>query len=61
MKGKRCTETPLFYDGRQYKLHIKVARIINAHSPQMHPNDGRVTSKYMVQALPERDITASGD
>jgi len=60
-EGKRCAET-LFLDyWRQYKLRIKVARIFNTYGPRMHPNDGRVISNLIVQALLGRNITIYGD
>jgi UDP-glucuronate decarboxylase len=60
-EGKRCAET-LFFDYRkQHKLHIKIARIFNTYGPRMHPNDGRVVSNFIVQALLGRDITVFGD
>ena len=60
-EGKRCAET-LFLDyWRQTKLRIKVARIFNTYGPRMHPNDGRVVSNFIVQALLGRDITVYGD
>jgi UDP-glucuronate decarboxylase len=59
-EGKRCAET-LFFDWRQHKLQIKVARIFNTYGPRMHPNDGRVVSNFIVQALLGQDITIYGD
>jgi len=60
-EGKRCAET-LFYDyHRQHKLRIKVVRIFNTYGPRMHPNDGRVVSNFIVQALRGEDITVFGD
>src|ERR1700733_4436015 len=60
-EGKRCAET-LFLDyWRQHKLRIKVARIFNTYGPRMHPNDGRVVSNFIVQALLGDDITIYGD
>src|SRR6476646_9926008 len=60
-EGKRCAET-LFFDYRhQHKLHIKIARIFNTYGPRMHPNDGRVVSNFIVQALLGSDITVFGD
>ena len=60
-EGKRCAET-LFYDyHRQHKLRIKVVRIFNTYGPRMHPNDGRVVSNFIVQALQGEDITVFGD
>ena len=59
--GKRCAET-LFVDyRRQYDLPIKIARIFNTYGPRMHPNDGRVVSNFIVQALRGKDITIYGD
>jgi UDP-glucuronate decarboxylase len=60
-EGKRCAETLFFDYWRQHKLRIKVARIFNTYGPRMHPNDGRVVSNFIVQALLERDITVFGD
>jgi UDP-glucuronate decarboxylase len=60
-EGKRCAETLFFDYWRQHKLQIKVARIFNTYGPRMHPNDGRVVSNFIVQALLERDITIYGD
>ena len=60
-EGKRCAETLFFDYWRQHKLHIKVARIFNTYGPRMHPNDGRVVSNFIVQALLGRDITIYGD
>jgi len=60
-EGKRCAET-LFYDyQRQHKLKIRVARIFNTYGPRMHPNDGRVVSNFIVQALRGEPITLYGD
>ena len=60
-EGKRCAET-LFYDyRRQHNLLIKVARIFNTYGPNMHPNDGRVVSNFIMQALQNRPITIYGD
>jgi UDP-glucuronate decarboxylase len=60
-EGKRCAET-LFLDyWRQHRLGIKVERIFNTYGPRMHPNDGRVVSNFIVQALLGRDITVYGD
>ena len=56
-EGKRCAETLFFDYHRQHKLRIKVARIFNTYGPRMHPNDGRVVSNFIVQALLNRDIT----
>jgi UDP-glucuronate decarboxylase len=60
-EGKRCAETLFFDYWRQHKLKIKVARIFNTYGPRMHPNDGRVVSNFIVQALLGRDITMYGD
>ena len=60
-EGKRCAETLFFDYWRQNKLRIKVARIFNTYGPRMHPNDGRVVSNFIVQALLGRDITIYGD
>ncbi len=56
-EGKRCAETLFFDYHRQHKLRIKVARIFNTYGPRMHPNDGRVVSSFIVQALKGEDIT----
>jgi UDP-glucuronate decarboxylase len=60
-EGKRCAETLFFDYHRQHKLRIKVARIFNTYGPRMHPNDGRVVSNFVVQALRGEDITLYGD
>ena len=60
-EGKRCAETLFFDYRRQNNLPIKVARIFNTYGPRMHPNDGRVVSNFIVQALLNRDITVYGD
>jgi UDP-glucuronate decarboxylase len=60
-EGKRCAETLFFDYRRQHNLRIKVARIFNTYGPRMHPNDGRVVSNFIVQALLGRDITIYGD
>jgi len=60
-EGKRCAETLMFDYHRQHKLIIKVARIFNTYGPNMHPNDGRVVSNFIVQALTNNDITIYGD
>ena len=60
-EGKRCAETLFFDYWRQHKLQIKVARIFNTYGPRMHPNDGRVVSNFIVQALLEQDLTIYGD
>ena len=59
-EGKRCAETLFFDYYRQHKLRIKVARIFNTYGPRMHPNDGRVVSNFIVQALRAEDITIFG-
>jgi UDP-glucuronate decarboxylase len=60
-EGKRCAETLFFDYHRQHGLHIKVARIFNTYGPRMHPNDGRVVSNFIVQALKNEPITIYGD
>jgi UDP-glucuronate decarboxylase len=60
-EGKRCAETLFFDYLRQHKLRIKVVRIFNTYGPRMHPNDGRVVSNFIVQALKGEDITIFGD
>ncbi|MGB6970133.1 MAG: UDP-glucuronic acid decarboxylase family protein [Methyloceanibacter sp.] len=60
-EGKRCAETLFFDYWRQHKLPIKVARIFNTYGPRTHPNDGRVVSSFIVQALLNQDITVFGD
>lgn len=60
-EGKRCAETLFFDYHRQHKLRIKVARIFNTYGPRMHPNDGRVVSNFIVQALKGEPITIYGD
>jgi UDP-glucuronate decarboxylase len=60
-EGKRCAETLFFDYRRQHDMRIKVARIFNTYGPRMHPNDGRVVSNFIVQALLGRDITIYGD
>jgi UDP-glucuronate decarboxylase len=59
-EGKRCAETLFFDYHRQHRLEIKVVRIFNTYGPRMHPNDGRVVSNFIVQALQGRDITIYG-
>ncbi|MBM3558657.1 MAG: SDR family oxidoreductase [Alphaproteobacteria bacterium] len=60
-EGKRCAET-LFYDyNRQHKVNIRVARIFNTYGPRMHPNDGRLVSTFVVQALQGKPLTVFGD
>lgn len=60
-EGKRCAETLFFDYWRQHSLQIKVARIFNTYGPRMHPNDGRVVSNFIVQALQGNDLTIYGD
>ena len=60
-EGKRCAETLFFDYRRQHNLKIKIARIFNTYGPRMHPNDGRVVSNFIVQALQNKDITVYGD
>src|SRR5947209_16403641 len=60
-EGKRCAETLFFDYLRQHKTRIKVVRIFNTYGPRMHPNDGRVVSNFIVQALRGEDITVYGD
>ena len=60
-EGKRCAETLFFDYWRQHKLDIKVVRIFNTYGPNMHPNDGRVVSNFIMQALQNKDITIYGD
>ena len=60
-EGKRCAETLFFDYYRQHKLKIKIARIFNTYGPRMHPNDGRVVSNFIIQALKNEDITIYGD
>jgi UDP-glucuronate decarboxylase len=60
-EGKRCAETLFFDYYRQHQLNIKVVRIFNTYGPRMHPNDGRVVSNFIVQALKGEDITLYGD
>lgn len=59
-EGKRCAETLFFDYHRQHDLRIKVARIFNTYGPRMHPNDGRVVSNFIMQALQNKDITIYG-
>jgi len=59
-EGKRCAETLFFDYWRQHKLRIKVARIFNTYGPRMHPNDGRVVSNFIVQALKGEPVTVYG-
>lgn len=60
-EGKRCAETLFFDYYRQHKIDIKIVRIFNTYGPRMHPNDGRVISNFIVQALRGDDITVYGD
>ncbi|MDP3632608.1 NAD-dependent epimerase/dehydratase family protein, partial [Phenylobacterium sp.] len=60
-EGKRCAETLFFDYHRQHKLQIKVARIFNTYGPRMHPNDGRVVSNFIMQALRGEPITLYGE
>lgn len=60
-EGKRCAETLFFDYHRQHKLNIRVARIFNTYGPRMHPNDGRVVSNFIVQALKGEPITIYGN
>ena len=60
-EGKRCAETLFFDYHRQHGVEIKVIRIFNTYGPRMHPNDGRVVSNFIVQALQDQDITICGD
>ncbi len=60
-EGKRCAETLFFDYHRQHKLRIKVARIFNTYGPRMHPQDGRVVSNFIMQALADEPITIYGD
>ena len=59
-EGKRCAETILFDHHRQYSIDIRIARIFNTYGPRMHPNDGRVVSNFIMQALQGEDITIFG-
>lgn len=60
-EGKRCAETLFFDYHRQHKLRIKVARVFNTYGPRMHPNDGRVVSNFILQALQGENLTVYGD
>ena len=60
-EGKRCAETLFFDYHRQHRMRIKVARIFNTYGPRMHPNDGRVVSNFIMQALRNQPITIYGD
>lgn len=60
-EGKRCAETLFFDYHRQHNLRIKIARIFNTYGPRMHPDDGRVVSNFVVQALQNKPITIYGD
>jgi len=60
-EGKRCAETLFFDYHRQHQIDIRVARIFNTYGPRMHPNDGRVVSNFIIQALQGKDITIFGN
>ena len=60
-EGKRCAETLFFDYYRQHRLQIKVARIFNTYGPRMHPNDGRVVSNFIMQALNNEPLTIYGE
>jgi UDP-glucuronate decarboxylase len=60
-EGKRCAETLFFDYHRQHKVSIRVVRIFNTYGPRMHPNDGRVVSNFIIQALNNQDITVFGE
>jgi len=60
-EGKRCAETLFFDYHRQHKLNIRIVRIFNTYGPRMHPNDGRVVSNFIIQALRNEDLTVYGD
>lgn len=60
-EGKRCAETLFFDYHRQHNVNIRVGRLFNTYGPNMHPNDGRVVSNFIVQALQDKDITIYGD
>jgi UDP-glucuronate decarboxylase len=60
-EAKRCAETLFFDYHRQHSIKIKVLRIFNTYGPRMHPDDGRVVSNFIVQALNNRDLTIYGD
>lgn len=60
-EGKRCAETLFFDYNRQHNVKVKVVRIFNTYGPRMHPNDGRVVSNFIIQALQNKDITIFGD
>ena len=60
-EGKRCAETLFFDYYRQHKLNIRVVRIFNTYGPRMHPNDGRVVSNFILQALKNENLTVYGD
>ena len=60
-EGKRCAETLFFDYYRQHKIGIRVVRIFNTYGPRMHPNDGRVVSNFIIQALKNKDITIFGE
>ena len=60
-EGKRCAETLFFDYARQHRVRVKVVRIFNTYGPRMHPNDGRVVSNFIVQALQGKNITVYGE
>ncbi len=60
-EGKRCAETLFFDYHRQHKIDIRIVRIFNTYGPRMHPNDGRVVSNFIIQALKNKDITIFGE
>jgi UDP-glucuronate decarboxylase len=60
-EGKRCAETLFFDYHRQHEISIRVVRIFNTYGPRMHPNDGRVVSNFIIQALNNQDITVFGE
>lgn len=60
-EGKRCAEALIFAYNRQHNMRVKVGRIFNTYGPKMHPNDGRVVSNFIIQALKGNDITIYGD
>ena len=60
-EGKRCAETIFMDYHRQYKVKIKIIRIFNTYGPNMHPQDGRVVSNFIVQALQDKDLTIYGN
>ena len=60
-EAKRCAETLFFDYHRQHQINIRVVRIFNTYGPRMHPNDGRVVSNFIIQALNNQDITVFGE